>query len=248
MALQSQEHFELASNNFHWREQRQYAFVEAEHRARYQFVSQFVRGKRVLDLACGEGYGADMLKRAGATQVLAGDQEVLAIDKAKTKYPGVTYAVMNAETLDLSVGSIDVAVSFETIEHLKQPELFLTQLQQCVVPGGDIFISTPNRRVSNPGKTLQDKPANPFHVREYTPEEFQELLAKYFTVVATYGQGIYLRTESIFLKRFQRLLKAMLVALPGGRELLARVSPMTPQREPTYVVLHCRRRSEAPTL
>ncbi|TXH01453.1 MAG: methyltransferase domain-containing protein [Candidatus Moraniibacteriota bacterium] len=242
MALKSQEHFELAHQHSTWRERQQHIFVEAEHRARYLFVSQFVKGKRVLDLACGEGYGADILKQAGADQVLAGDQEKPAIDKASAKYPGVTYAVMNAETFQLPPESIDVAVSFETIEHLMQPELLLAQLQQCVVPGGDVFISTPNRRVSNPGKTLQDKPANPFHIREYTPEEFQELLAKYFTIVAMYEQGIYVRTKNFFLQRAQRLFKALLVVLPGGAEVLARVRPALVSREPTYVLMHCRRR------
>lgn len=241
MALESLEHFDAPSHRHAWKEKKQHEFLQAEHRERYFFARQFVAGKRVLDVACGEGYGADILKQAGAAQVLAGDQDEVAIEAARRKYKGVTYEVLNAEALHLPEQSIDVAISFETIEHLEYPELFLAGLKQCVVPGGDIFISTPNRRVSNPGTTLQDRPRNPFHVREYTPDEFRMLLAKYFSVVATYEQGIYFLTRSTLIRRMQRLFKAFLIVFPWGRMFLARVRPMAAYREPTYVLVHCRR-------
>ncbi len=218
-----------------------HSFIEREHRSRYEYVSQYAWGKRVLDLACGEGYGALLLHQSGAVSILAGDKEPAVIESAQAKYgqTGIEYRVMDAESLQLPAHSVDLVVSFETIEHLEHPEAFLKAIRMIASDRADIFISTPNRRVSNPGTALSDKPKNPYHVREYTPEEFQQLLGQYFEVRQLFGQGIYLKSRHAFVSRFLRLIKALLVVLPGGTYWLARIHPLGFLSEPTYVVAHC---------
>lgn len=245
-ASQSAERFDeytpgTASHAKGWVAKRSHAFLEREHRERYLFARSFAKGKRVLDIACGEGYGAAILKRAGAASVIAGDKESGTIDQAKAKYvaAAIDYRVMDAEAIDLPAQSIEFVVSFETIEHLEHPERLLAGIQRSAIVGADILISTPNRRVSNPGTTLEDRPQNPFHIREYTPEEFQDLLGQYFEIVQIYGQGIYTRAYGSLGMKCLRIIKALLVLVPGGNFWLARVHRLGKTAEPTYIVAHC---------
>src|SRR6266704_1151086 len=95
-----------------------------EHVHRYAFACRFVAGKRVLDIACGEGYGSAALQKAGAAQVIAVDISDSACAHARAKY-GVDARPGAAERIPLPDGSADVVVTFETIEHVPNPERFL---------------------------------------------------------------------------------------------------------------------------
>ncbi len=185
------------------------------HLARYEFAKKFVRGKSVLDVACGSGYGAAMLKEAGASKVIGVDisQEVIEYARARFNGKGVDFVVGNAEDLSL-YRDFDAVVSFETIEHLPHPETFLAEITRSLSPQGTLIISTPQRERG----TLHDKPQNLFHLREWTLEEFQQLLSKYFQLVNIYGQyGFekkwlpYSRTlqRSIFKALFPERFKAI---------------------------------------
>ena len=106
-----------------------------EHVYRYNFASSFVKGKRVLDIACGEGYGAAALQRAGATHVIGVDVSEDVCVHAHRKY-GLDARLGSAEQIPLTDKSVEVIVSFETIEHVADPYRFLDECARVWAPGG----------------------------------------------------------------------------------------------------------------
>jgi SAM-dependent methyltransferase len=153
-----------------------------EHIARYRFAKDFARGKRVLDIACGEGYGAAALAKAGATSVVGVDISHEACDNARQKY-GLDARQGDAQVIPLPDRSIDLVVSFETIEHIDDPITFLSECTRVLAPAGTLIVSTPNRPVYS-GEGRQ----NPFHRLEFNEEEFVELLRVRFKSVRLYTQ------------------------------------------------------------
>lgn len=169
-------------------------WVQNEHHARWRWASKFVVGKRVVDCACGAGEGSAMFAREGAAQVLAFDISKDAVEITRrlcSELPTVTVRQANGLNLPLSDASIDVFVSLETIEHIEDDQGFLAEVARVLVPGGTFVCSTPNRAVTMPGKTLMDRPWNPFHLREYNQQEFLSILSERFPKVRLYGQNIY---------------------------------------------------------
>ncbi len=153
-----------------------------EHVARYRFAKDFVSGKRVLDIACGEGYGAAAFVKAGASSVIGVDISSEACQQARRKY-GLDARVGDAQAIPLPDRSIDVIVSFETIEHVDDPATFLRECARVLVPEGVLIVSTPNRPVYT-GEGKQ----NPFHRLEFNEEEFVELLKTRFKSSRLYTQ------------------------------------------------------------
>jgi SAM-dependent methyltransferase len=151
--------------------------VRADHRARYEFACQkIVAGARVLDVACGVGYGSWMVAcRTQALEVLGIDIDPGALSYARAHYAHarVQYQQGDITQLELPEQSIDVAISLETIEHIAEPERFLRCLARALRPGGILLCSTPNEEVF-PLRTA----ANPYHHRHYTPSEFEGLLGR----------------------------------------------------------------------
>lgn len=157
-----------------------------EHVQRYRFAVPHVHGRRVLDIACGEGYGTAALAVSGATQVIGVDVSPETCAHARSKY-GVDARIGSAEAIPLADASVDAVVSFETIEHLEQPEVFLNECHRVLAPGGCLIISTPNRPVYH-----QRSPSNAFHHQEMTLDEFQSALSQQFQNITFYGQCIAL--------------------------------------------------------
>jgi ubiquinone/menaquinone biosynthesis C-methylase UbiE len=153
-----------------------------EHIGRYRFALDFVRGKRVLDIACGEGYGAAALGKAGALSVTAVDCVRAVCTHARRKY-NLNVCIADAQYIPLSDQSVDVVVSFETIEHVSAPTAFVCECARILAPGGMLIISTPNRPVYNSGGAR-----NPFHVLEFDEREFTDLLRSQFRTVKLYTQ------------------------------------------------------------
>ncbi len=153
-----------------------------EHVARYRFAKNFVRGKRVLDIACGEGYGAAALAKAGSVSVTGVDIANDVCEHARCKY-GLDARAGDAQAMPLEDQSIDLVVSFETIEHVDSPATFLGECARVLVPHGTLIVSTPNRPVYS-GEGGQ----NPFHRREFDEREFIELLRSRFKDVRLYTQ------------------------------------------------------------
>jgi glycosyltransferase involved in cell wall biosynthesis/SAM-dependent methyltransferase len=152
-----------------------YSSIEAAiHVARYLFVKKMCVGKRVLDVACGEGYGAALMARWGAQSVRAIDNSMEAIESARANFPDpkIIFSqedVKNADALK-DDGAYDLAVSFETIEHVDAPEAFLRDLRRAVTRNGNIVISCPND-----AWYYKRGGANPFHKSRYTFDGFRTI-------------------------------------------------------------------------
>jgi ubiquinone biosynthesis O-methyltransferase len=156
-----------------------------DHMQRYDFATERVGGRRVLDIGCGFGYGtAAMADRA--TSVMGIDLYDAAIDFAQRTYrqPNLEYRCGDFLALD-DLGSFDVIVSFEVIEHVQDHEGFVDRCVKLLTPGGIAILSTPNRLVMSPDGGVCD----PTHVREFSPAEFREILHHAgFRKVEQYGQ------------------------------------------------------------
>lgn len=153
------------------------------HVYRYKFACTLVHGKAVLDVACGEGYGASGLRAAGAKSVLAIDVSPEACCLARSRY-SLSVACGSAEELPLADGTLDVVVSFETIEHLTDPARFVSECARVLKPGGLLIISSPNRPVYR----LWHSELNPYHVSELDESQFVSLLQSGFSVTQLYCQ------------------------------------------------------------
>ncbi len=145
-----------------------------EHFVRYIFAKQLVDEKVVLDVACGSGYGSKLLADAGAKKVYGVDASKEAINYATNTYSHdkVEFQVGKAENLPIKDQSIDVLVTFETIEHVKRYEKFLSEIKRVLKPEGLMILSTPNEEVYPEG--------NHFHLKEFTKKELEDILQANF--------------------------------------------------------------------
>jgi len=153
--------------------------------ARYDFASQHVRGRRVLDCASGAGYGSWLLARAGAQSVIGVDVSEDALSWARGHFvlPSLEFRRSDGGSLPLESGSVDQVVSLETIEHVPAPKGFVKELARVLVPNGGLVMSTP---LTFGAARL--KPSNRYHLREYDDEEFASLLSEDFEIVQRLGQ------------------------------------------------------------
>ncbi len=151
----------------------------AEHFSRYAFAARLVSGGRVLDIGCGTGYGtAELARAADATVGL--DVSVEAVAYAATHYasPNTLFLAATATALPFTDTSFDVVVIFEVIEHLADWRALLIEARRVVRPSGLVLISTPNKNYYSESRGASG--ANPFHVHEFEPREFQDALADVF--------------------------------------------------------------------
>jgi SAM-dependent methyltransferase len=151
-----------------------------EHLHRYLMAREWCRGKDVLDVASGEGYGTALLAQtaSSATGVELAQE---AVDHANMSYaaPNLRYIAGDARALPVADAAFDVVVSFETIEHFAEQDMFVRDIRRVLRPGGVLIVSTPDRDNYSPAET----PANPYHVQELTDAEFAALLHAHFTCV-----------------------------------------------------------------
>lgn len=158
----------------HFGSDERYVAIEAAvHMARYSMARPVAAGKRVLDIACGEGYGAYALAtKWNAAYVTALDIAPDAIASAKRNFSADNINFDVASAYDLSKifpqNSFDLIVSFETIEHLEDPERFLNELLKVATTDATIIISCPN----DPRHYDEGDKGNPFHARKFTSSEF----------------------------------------------------------------------------
>jgi len=143
-----------------------------EHLVRYQLAAQIAAGKNILDIACGSGYGSKILAEAGALKVTGVDRDAEALEEARKNYSEVDFKVGDAENISETDKSFNLITSFETIEHLNNPEKYLAEIARVLAAEGIFLVSTPNREVFGQ--------KNPYHLHEFTRTEFEETLKKYF--------------------------------------------------------------------
>ena len=154
-------------------------------------AAKYVREKRVLDIACGSGYGSNILKTQGkASGVIGVDISAESITYAKSRYKtaSVEFLRGNIEEIAFLNDLFDIIISFETIEHVMDCEKALSEIVRALRSGGMLIMSTPNRKLSSPGKSITDPPDNPFHISEYNKKEFISLLSHNLLVKEIYGQ------------------------------------------------------------
>jgi lipopolysaccharide biosynthesis protein/SAM-dependent methyltransferase len=161
--------------------------IRLEHYHRYYLAGSLCADKDVLDIASGEGFGSALLARH-ARSVLGVDISEAAVRHATKSYASdrLTFQVGSATAIPLDDASVDLAVSFETIEHHAEHEEMLSELRRVLRPGGLLILSSPNKA------EYSDKPAykNPFHVRELYTDELLALVGRHFPVVRHYGQRV----------------------------------------------------------
>lgn len=156
-----------------------------EHLHRYAIAMEYVKGKKVLDIACGEGYGANLLAQAAA-HVTAVDIDDSTIKKASNKYTATNIIFKTGSALKIPAedSSFDIITCFETLEHIDRHDEMLTELKRVLAPEGILLISTPEKLnySDNTGYI------NPFHKKELYGEEFKKLVRNYFPHTLFYQQ------------------------------------------------------------
>jgi 2-polyprenyl-3-methyl-5-hydroxy-6-metoxy-1,4-benzoquinol methylase len=153
------------------------------HLAVYEWIAAQTAGKRVLDMACGEGYGSDVLA-ARAAGVVGVDANPEAHEHARLRYvrPNLRY---ERDLVESFAEPCDAVVFLQTIEHVQEPGTILEHFKSMLAPGGAAYVSTPNLlTLAPPGAEKSD---NPWHVREYRAAEFRALCEAHFERVEMLG-------------------------------------------------------------
>jgi ubiquinone/menaquinone biosynthesis C-methylase UbiE len=164
------------------------------HWQRYLVAGRLARGKRIVDVASGQGYGADYLARS-AERVCGVDLDPEAVKEARETYrrENLSFIRGSADRLPFASNTFDLATSFETIEHLPEEtqRRLVEEIKRVLKPGGVLLISTPNKR-----RTEAFAQKNPYHLKEFYPEEFSAFLATHFQHVGCWVQEINLAAFS----------------------------------------------------
>lgn len=168
-----------------------------EHWHRYAFARRLVQGKRVLDCACGEGYGSALLAD-GAAEVVGVDLDEAAIAHARERYgarANLRYEPGDATALALPDASFDAVVCFETLEHVERQAEMLAGFARVLTDDGLLLISSPDRHQYSDVAGFR----NEFHVRELYRDELLALLAPHFPAVRLYGQKLVFNSAIVAL-------------------------------------------------
>lgn len=197
--------------------------IAYEHWHRYAAVTPLAAGKRVLDAACGEGYGTFLLAQT-AQRANGIDLSADAIAHATARYAraNLEFAVGSVTKLPVPSASVDLVVSFETIEHLaEQPEM-LAEFRRALTREGVLVLSSPNRPVYNEDGFV----ANHFHVRELDRDELAALLAPAFPRQAWYAQRVLAQSvvwsleASTGAPAYLKLADGTTIAAPGPADAM----------------------------
>lgn len=183
-----------------WTGERLETFIQnrdtIDHLHRYAIAANYTNGKTVLDIASGEGYGTNLL--AGNAAFAYGvDIDAGAIANAQQKYKkqNLKFSVGSADSIPLEDRSVDVVVSFETLEHHDKHQEMMREVKRVLKPGGLLLLSTPDKLYYSDKRNFQ----NQFHVKELYKQEFVDLVSGHFKNVQllsqTYINGISLIRE-----------------------------------------------------
>jgi SAM-dependent methyltransferase len=203
-----------------------------EHPHRYLQARNLAAGRRVVDLASGEGYGSSWLAEV-AESVVGFDIADEAVRHAIAHYgrrPNLFFAQAALEHLPVVDGAADLVTCFEAIEHVHEPALVTAEIARILAPGGVAVISTPNKRLHTDEMGIQ----NPFHFSEMYLDEFEKLLRESFDTIVLLGQRTIAGSWSWPLERHDKEQSEFLVA-PELRQLPNTAGSL----EPMYVLAYC---------
>jgi ubiquinone/menaquinone biosynthesis C-methylase UbiE len=159
-----------------------------EHIHRYQMAGNYISGQgRVLDIACGNGFGTHLLSSLTTDQVTGADISEAVVKECREKFratPTVDFAVIDGTQMSYPDETFRLITSFETIEHTTAYKAMLSEFYRTLEKGGIALISTPNILVNSPGGTV----LNPFHTQEFNLDELSEILNNAFDEVQLFGQ------------------------------------------------------------
>ena len=187
----------MAKAQKNWSGERLETFIEnrdtIDHLHRYAVAADYAAGKVVLDIASGEGYGSHLMSNVAA-KVIGVDIDPGAVEKASRKYkkPNLEYRQGSADAIPLQDASVDLVVSFETIEHHDRHDEMMAEIKRVLKPGGLTIISTPDKLYYTDKRNFSNK----FHVKELYKDEFQGLVSKYFSNIQLLNQT-YVNGNSI---------------------------------------------------
>jgi len=215
----------------------------------YEWIAAQVPGARVLDMACGEGYGAAAFARAGARSVVGVDANPEAHEHARLRYtmPGLRFERGLVQSWG-EPGAYDVVTFLQTVEHVQEPAAVLRHIGSLLAPGGVAYVSTPNLLTIAPRGA--QKSDNPWHLREYRAHEFRELCESAFGAVrlcGLYHRGRLHHHELALRLGWDRLHKALRVSrifyehfIPGIRTRDFVVSEVRPLSNALDFLAVCR--------
>ncbi len=168
------------------------------HLAVYEWIGARVLGQRVVDMACGEGYGSEVLSR-GAASVVGVDANPEAHEHARLRYVRQNLR-FERDLVETFSEPCDAVVFLQTIEHVKNPGEILEHFKAMLAPGGTAYVTTPNVLTLAPAGA--ERSDNPWHVHEYRAREFRELCAAHFPRVELLGlhHARKLRVHELALK------------------------------------------------
>jgi ubiquinone/menaquinone biosynthesis C-methylase UbiE len=174
---------------FGWRERTKAQSTNTQYAIQlsgYQWAADYcgnMEGRRILDVACGEGFGAGLLAEKGA-DVYAADLNVKTLASARFRFPERTIAflAMDGTSLAFASGTFDIVFSQDTIEHIHNDRGFLSEIHRVLKSDGYLFLITPRSPV------FTEHPANPYHVREYDEKTLGELLLCHFKDIRWFGR------------------------------------------------------------
>ena len=179
-----------------------------EHLHRYEEILKSLSGnEKILDIACGSGFGTHLLSANSTGKVYGGDLSSDAINLCQKTWnrDNLSYEIMDGTQLKFEDNYFDVVVSFETIEHTPKFNEMIQELKRVVKPNGTIYLSTPNIKVNSPSGIV----TNPYHTQEWNTTEFDGILNKNFNSYQLFGQeynrysnkNLAFYTETLFYKR-----------------------------------------------
>lgn len=210
--------------------------IRYEHWHRYAFALPLARGRRVLDAACGEGYGSALLADV-ATSVLGVDIDAEALAHARARYgsrANLHYERGDATALDaLADASFDLVVSLETLEHVEAQERMVAGFARLLAPGGLLLLSSPDKRTYSDLTGFR----NEHHVRELYRDELLDLLRPRFPAVRLFGQKLLFQSAIWSLDAAPTAVRADTATDDEGRH----VEPGL-HYEPLYFIALCARR------
>lgn len=194
-----------------------------EHLNRYQFAGFFVKGKKVLDLGCGVGYGANYLISECKPKSVVGvdlSKEAIGFAKSHYKKKGLKFLVGDAEKTPLPDRSVDVVIALELIEHVSDHKKLLAEVKRVLRRNGVFIVSTPRKK---------EVPQSAFHTHEFTLEEFKEALGAHFRPLKFYSQNrlhIVVTTDDYtFARGFGEIKTVKDLSLEGSDYFLAVCGP-----------------------